>query len=421
MRKGEVVGSRISGFYKKSLDERLEIIKKEANLSDEEVQLLKKEGPLPLITADAMVENVIGTIALPLGIATNFKVNGKEYLVPMAIEEPSVIAAASNAAKLSLPEGFTASYSGSIMTGQVQLIAEDVEECKSKLLSNKNIIEAFAKESSKHMEKYGGGFVSFDVKGYDRMVVCYFDVNVGDAMGANTINTIMEKIAVKLEEITNCPARARILTNLCIKRMVESKAVWKKSVLGKETISNFLEVYELAKKDIFRATTNNKGIMNGIDAVAIATGNDWRAIESGVHAYASLHGYKPLAHYELDDGGNLVGKIKLPLAVGIVGGTIKSNPIAQISLKILNVSSAGELAMVMASVGLSNNFAAIRAIANEGIQRGHMKLHARHIAMKAGAKGEEINKVISILMEEKDFSEEKAKKILEELRKGMIS
>ncbi|MEM4335898.1 MAG: hydroxymethylglutaryl-CoA reductase, degradative [Candidatus Anstonellales archaeon] len=412
----------LSGFYKLSVEERMTKIKEDAGLSDEEVRVLTNSGALSLEIADRMVENVIGVGHLPIGIATHFKINGRETLVPMEIEEPSVIAAASNAAKLCLPEGFTAKADEPIMIGQVQFIrVKNAKESVKRIQREKKKIIAAASEFTKQIEKYGGGVKNVYAKNFrtkrGEMIVVYFDIDVRDAMGANTINTALEGVSPFLAEYINGEYKLRILSNLAVKRKAYAEAVWKKENVGKEVVEGVLDAYEFAKADIFRTATHNKGIMNGIDAVALATGQDWRAVEAGAHAYAALNGYKPLTHYEKNKNGDLVGRIELPLAVGTVGGAINTSPTAKICLKILGVKSAKELAMVMACVGLANNFAALRALSTEGIQKGHMKLHARNLAIIAGAKTpDEIDAVAKALAEKNEYSVEAAKKVLERIR-----
>jgi len=412
--------SAFSGFYKKTIPERLEILKTERGLTDEEVKVLTDSGSLSLETANHMIENVIGVEHLPLGVAPGFLINGKEYVVPMCIEEPSVIAAAANGAKLATKSGgFTAEADEPIMTGQVQILGVG-EDALEKFEANREEISNAAKELCLGMEQYGGGFRSCEAHVLDtkrgKMLIAIFYVDVRDAMGANTINTLLEKISPLLEEKIGGKTRLRILTNLAMRRKARAKCTWKKEILGEETIEAILDAYELAANDIYRCCTHNKGIMNGVDAVALATGNDWRAVEASVHAFAAMDGYAPLNKFYKDDEGNLVGEIELPLTVGTVGGAINTNPIAKISLKILGVKSAQELSMVMASVGLAQNFAALRALGTEGIQKGHMKLHAANLAVTAGAKGDEIELVSKKLAEGGKYSVEAARNILKELR-----
>ena len=418
---------KFSGFYKKSWEERLNLLKESCNLSNEDIELLKSLKPLNFDTANIMIENVIGVLALPLAVAPYFRINGKDYIVPMSIEEPSVVAAASRAAKMTLPEGFKAEATQPIMIGQIQLLdIADIEEAKQKILNAKNELLQICNRKDSTLVKLGGGAKDIQLKEFNskrgKMLVLHLLVDVRDAMGANAVNTMAETVAKKLEEMLNCRSCLRIISNLCIYRLAKAKAVWKKEVLeskyGEGCIDFILDAYELACIDQFRATTHNKGIMNGIDALALATGNDFRAIEAACHSYACFnHSYRSLTHYYKDDKGNLVGEIELPIACGIVGGSIKTNSIAKLSLKLLNVNSARELAMVFASLGLAQNFAALSALATEGIQKGHMKLHARNIAILAGASIEEAEKVAKKMVEMKSINVATAKKILEEMRK----
>jgi len=415
--------SGLSGFHALDADERLKIVKNFANLTDDEVAKLKSGSCLNEI-ADKMIENVIGTIQIPVGIATNFLINGKEYLIPMAIEETSVVAAASHAAKLARPEGFEAGSSEPIMIGQIQLVGikeKDFDKTKRLILKNKNKIKSLANKKDSTMIKLGGGLRGIEVrkvKYKNKMfVVVHLFVDVRDAGGQNCVNTMVECVSKYLENLTGGKTRLKIVSNLADKRLAWAKAVWKKEVLGEALIDAILDVYHLAVADPYRCATNNKGIMNGIDAVCIATGNDWRALEAGAHAYATLTGsYQPLTKYTKNKNGDLVGEIELPVVVGLVGGATKINPIAQISLKILGVKSAQDLAKIIACVGLANNFAAIRAIAKEGIQKGHMRLHATNIAHQAGARHDEIDKVAKLMIMEGCVSEARAREIIKSIR-----
>jgi hydroxymethylglutaryl-CoA reductase len=384
---------------------------------------LKNSGALKLEIADKTVENVIGSAHLPLGLATNFVINGKETVVPMAVEEPSVIAAASKAAKQCLPEGFVAEADESIMIGQIQLVnIKKSKETISKLEKRKTEIEQIAKEQLKEKEKYGCGFrkVEFKIIKTDRgdMIITYFEVAVGDAQGANMINSTLEAVAPKIEEISGAKVRLRILSNLAVKRKARATAVWKKEVVGEEVIEGVLDAYEFANNDRFRAVTHNKGIMNGISAVVIASGNDWRSAEAAAHAFASISGeYKPLTKYYKNKNGDLVGEIELPLAVATVGPAINGSPTGKIALKIMGIKSSQELSMTMACVGLANNFAALAALSTVGIQDGHMKLHARSVAIYVGAKDSEVEELARKLSEAKNYNVEFAKEILEKMRK----
>ncbi len=414
--------SRISGFYKLPIEERLKIVKEFSKLSDEEAEFLMK-GHLDIELADRMIENVVGMTELPMGIATNFKINGKDYLIPMAIEEPSVVAAASHAAKLAREGGgFFTSSTEPIMISQIQVVGlKNPHFAKMQVLEHKEELMRIANEQDPVLIKVGGGCRDIKARVIDSnmgpMLIIHLHVDVRDAMGANAVNSMAEALAPYIEDITGGKVYLRILSNLAIYRLARARAVWKKDVIGEDTVKGILYAYEFARVDPFRAATHNKGIMNGIDAVLIATSNDWRAVEAGAHAFAAMDGwYTSLTYYEEDEEGNLVGTIELPMAVGIIGGATSTHPKAKIARKILGVKTAKEFGEILAAVGLAQNFAALRALATEGIQRGHMSLHARNIAVMAGAKGEEIDKVAEILVKEKKVRVDRAKEILEELR-----
>ncbi|MBI5225452.1 hydroxymethylglutaryl-CoA reductase, degradative [Candidatus Micrarchaeota archaeon] len=406
------------GFYKLSIKDRQKLLTDEFNFSKEEIQTLGNS--LPIETADKMAENVVGTFSLPYGLAMNFKINGEEKIVPMATEEPSVIAAASNAAKLCLPEGFKASASLPIMIGQIQVIKlNDANFALKTLLKEKKHLLEIANSRDSTLVKLGGGAKDLQGKVLEtkrgKMLSLQVLVDCRDAMGANAVNTICELLSPEIEKITGGKVRLRIISNLAIHRTVKVTAVWKKELLSEPTIEAILDSHEFALNDVFRATTNNKGVMNGISAVCLATGNDTRALEAGAHSYASYKNngkYLPLANYSKNKSGDLVGELEMPLAVGIVGGATKTHPLAKLSLKILQVKSAVELAQIMTCVGLANNFAAIRALSTEGIQRGHMELHARNIAVAAGAKGAQIDQVANKMVLEKNIRLERAKEML---------
>ncbi len=411
--------SRISGFYKLPIEERVRKVKEFAGLSDEEEKLLLSMSALPMETADRMVENVIGTFQLPLGIATNFLINGRDYLIPMAIEETSVIAAASNAAKMARVQGgFKAEASEPLMIGQIQILnpnknaAEEIEKHKEEIIE-------LANAQDKILVSLGGGARDVEARWISEDMMCvHLIVDVRDAMGANAVNTMAEACAPLVQNITGGKALLRIISNLADKRLVEAQAVFDKDAIGGEkVVDDILHAYKFASIDPYRAATHNKGIMNGIDAVIIATGNDWRAIEAGAHAFAAKNGYTSLTTWRKNEEGHLEGKIKIPMAVGLVGGATKVHPMAQLSIKILGIKSAKELAEVIASVGLAQNFAAIRALATKGIQDGHMRLHAKNIAIMAGATGDEIDRVAEVMIKEKKIRMDRAKEILDELRK----
>lgn len=416
--------SRISGFYKLSPEERLNKVQEIADLSEEEVELLGKTGILDMEDADKMIENVIGSFELPLGIAVNFLIDGKEYLVPMVIEESSVVAAASNAAKMTRATGgFQTESTSPRMIGQIQVTElDDLEEAKKAVRSKEDEILELANEQDPKLIELGGGAEEIELREIDtksgKMLIVHLIIDTRDAMGANAVNTMAEAVAPTIEQITGGNVILRIISNLADERIARAKATFDKEKLGgEETVERILKAYHFAAGDPYRCATHNKGIMNGITAVALATGNDTRALESGAHAYAARTGeYEPLTTWRKDDEGNLVGEIEIPISAGIIGGATSINPIARTCLKILNVDSSQELAEVMAAVGLAQNLAALRALASEGIQEGHMKLHARNIASLAGAKGEFVDRVAEIMIEDDKISVDRAQEILEELK-----
>ncbi len=417
--------SDFSGFYKLSVEERRKEVAEFAGLADEELATLADPSSIGMELADHMIENVVGMFALPLGIGLNFTVNGKDYLVPMVGEEASVVAAASHAAKLARPAGgFFASNTGSIMIAQVQLIdVADPFAAKMRILEQKTRIMDACNEKDPVLVNFGGGMVDVEVRVIDSkvgpMVVVHLIVNTLDAMGANAVNTMAEAIAPTLAEITGGTAYLRILSNLAVKRLVRSRCVIKKEALGgEEVVDKILVAYAFAAADPYRAATHNKGIMNGITPIVLATGNDTRAIESGCHAYASRSGvYTSLTTWEKTKDGDLAGGIEVPMAVGLVGGATKIHPTAKIAVKILGVKSAAELGMVIASVGLAQNLGAIKALATEGIQRGHMSLHARNLATTVGARGELLEKIVAQMIGEKKVRMEYAQELFEKYSK----
>lgn len=414
-----------SGFYKLTVDQRLQEVVEFADLNQKDVDQLSDANSLDLHLADHMIENVIGRFSLPLSVGMNFIVNGKEVLVPMVTEEASVVAAASNAAKMTRKTGgFHSSYTGSIMIAQIQLIdLPDPHFARSILFEKVDEIKRICNEQDPFLAENGGGFKDLEVRiintPKEQMLVVHLKVDTLDAMGANAVNTMAEAVSPYIEKMTKGTLNLRILSNLAVHRLARSRVEIDKSTIGGEkVIDKILSVFTLAKYDPYRAATNNKGIMNGIVPVVMATGNDTRAIESGAHAYASLNGqYTTLTQWERNSKGNLVGSIELPMAVGLVGGATKTHPVAKTSIKILDVKTSGELAEIIAAVGLAQNLAAIRAIATEGIQKGHMSLHARNIAIVAGADGEKIDVVIQKMIEENKINVENAKRIIESLNK----
>lgn len=420
--------SKIPGFYKLSPRERLDIVKKFADLTDDEIDILRWTGALSLSNADKMIENVVGVMGLPIGIATNFLINGRNYLIPMCIEESSVVAAASNAAKIArVKGGFHTTSTEPVMIGQIQVTnIKDPETAKNIILKNKNKIIAHANDRKSTIIKLGGGTKDIEARivehAGEKMLIVHLLIDCRDAMGANFVNTIVENTAPLIEELAGGQVVLRILSNLATHRLARAEAVFDKQALGGEDVVDaILEAYKFACADVYRATTHNKGIMNGIDAMLLATCNDTRAIEAGAHAYASLGGYHPLTTWEKNSDGDLVGKIELPLAVGIVGGATSVHPVAKVVKKILGIKSARELAEVMAAVGLAQNLAALKALSTEGIQKGHMKLHARNLATMAGATDDIIDKVVKTLIKESKPSFSKAKEIVEKMKKDKVA
>lgn len=403
-------------FYEMSRDERLNYLKKVTAL-DEDIDTMLSTPHFDDI--NRMIENAIGTMSIPMGIATNFTINNKEYLIPMAIEEPSVIAAASKAAKIAkIKGGFTSQAEDPLMIGQVQVIGlSNSTEAMQKIEENKKHLIVTANSKSKSIVAVDLQTRLLHDQSQNRMgemLIVELIINTNNAMGANAINTMCETIAPAIAKITNGEVVLKILSNYSTKRMVKCKAIFdKEEIGGSKIIERILYAYALAYSDVYRAVTHNKGVMNGIDAVALATGQDFRAIEAAAHAYAARDGtYRPLTKWWKTNEGDLAGEIELPLAVGIVGGIANVHPAAKLALRILGVINAKELAMVMAAVGLAQNLAAMRALSSEGIQRGHMMLHARNIAVMAGAKGEEIDVVAKKIAEEGLVTIDRAKQAL---------
>ncbi|RWR26498.1 hydroxymethylglutaryl-CoA reductase, degradative [Sinirhodobacter populi] len=424
--------SRIENMRNLSPAERLDQVAQAAGLDDAAKATLAAADALPVERANGMIENVIGTFQLPMGVATNFLINDRDYLIPMAVEEPSVVAAASYMARIVRGcGGFQTSASAPIMRAQVQILGTtDPFGARLALLAARDEIIDAANAKDPVLVKFGGGCRDIEVHVFPAssrgpMVVLHLLVDVRDAMGANTVNTMAEAIAPIAERITGGEVRLRILSNLADLRIararleVTEEALATKDFPGRRMMEGIVDAYEFAAIDPYRAATHNKGIMNGIDPIVVATGNDWRAIEAGAHAYAARSGrYTSLTTWEINAKGNLVGTIEMPMALGLVGGATKTHPSAQAALKILNVSSAVELAEVTVTVGLAQNMAALRALATEGIQRGHMALHARNIAIGAGAQGEEIDLVARRLAADHDVRAARAEEILAQIRSG---
>ena len=418
--------SSYSGFFKLDTQTRLNEVAEFCSMTDEDKATIVSGDSLSLDTADHMIENVIGRFALPLGVALNFVINGKEYVIPMATEEPSVVAACSNAAKMARPGGgFTTSTTGNVMISQIQLINVPAPfAAKMQILEHKDEIMDICNQKDPTLVKFGGGARDVEVRVIDTiagpMVIVHLLVDTLDAMGANAVNTMAEAAAPFIESITGGTAELRILSNLAVYRLARARAVFKKEAIGgEEVVDKMINAYAFAKADPYRAATNNKGIMNGIDPVVLATGNDTRAIESGAHAYASLSGkYTSLTTWEKDANGDLIGMIELPMAVGLVGGATKTHPSAQAAVRMLGVKTASELGQIIAAVGLSNNMAAMKALATEGIQRGHMSLHARNIASSVGAKGDVLDTIVKKMVAEKNVHAEYAKELLDKVNAG---
>jgi hydroxymethylglutaryl-CoA reductase len=418
-----VKDSSISKFFEKSREERLEIIKSFSCLSEEEIKILENpNGGITFEKADKMVENAIGTFSLPLGIATNFKINGKDYVIPLVIEEPSVIAAASKGAKVArILGGFKVEADESYSIGQIQMLDVDNSNAITKIKNSSDEILRIANSKSNTLSKMGKGAKEVSCKEIEtlegKMLIVELLIDVGDAMGANVTNTMCEGVSPFLEEITGGRSLLRILSNYSTRRMARAKAVFEKDAVGGEdVVDNIISAFQFADNDVFRAVTHNKGIMNGIIAVANATGQDSRAIEAGANAYAADSGrYRSLSKWSKDENGNLVGYLELPLSVGIVGGIANVHPLAKICNKIIGATSAQELACVMTATGLAQNYSAIRALSTEGIQKGHMRLHARNLASAAGATNEQIDKIVLKMIEEKNISLDKAKELVKKI------
>jgi len=427
--------SRLSGFYKYTVEERRDIVARLASLSDEETSALAKSGELSEEAADRMIENVIGTMSLPIGIATNFLIDGKSYLIPFCVEESSIVAAASNMAKRCLKNGgFSTQNDESIMIGQLQILdledphhaSEQIKTAKYELISQCNAVEST-------MIKLGGGCKDIETRIIDtiegKMLVIHLLVDTKDAMGANAVNSMAERISSKVEEITNGRVHLRILSNLASHRLAKVQATFTPEELsddgtrenGAKVIKGILEAHSFAMSDPYRAATHNKGIMNAISPIALACGQDWRAIEAGCHAWAAVEtgNYTSMTRWKRDEKGNLVGTIETPLAVGTVGGASKVHPAARANLSILGVESAKELAGIMAAAGLAQNLGAMRALATNGIQAGHMKLHAKNMAVSAGAVGDEIERVANIVNSSgQQVTQKLVEETLQKLRNG---
>ncbi|MFN2194806.1 MAG: hydroxymethylglutaryl-CoA reductase, degradative [Anaerolineales bacterium] len=419
-------GSRLPGFYNLGLEARLAELAQRSRLTTEDLAALDGSMGLSPSDADHMIENVIGVHALPLGVALNFMVNGRDVLIPMAVEEPSIVAGASFMAKLARASGgFTAHTTLPEMIGQMQILdVADLHTARMVMLENKDALLAEAAEIDPVLKRLGGGPRDLEVRILDDspigpFLVAHLIYDVRDAMGANAINTACERLAPQIESLTGGRVHLRILSNLADRRLARARVTIPLAQLGfdeytpEEVRDGIIAAWAFAAADPYRAATHNKGIMNGVDAVVIATGNDWRAIEAGAHAYAAREGrYTSLSTWGLDADDNLVGSLEMPLAVGIVGGATKVHPTARAALKLMGIQTASELAEIIAAVGLAQNLAALRALATEGIQRGHMNLHARQVAVAAGAAGADIEKLARQLVAEKTVRIDRAEEIL---------
>ncbi|GAA3666380.1 hydroxymethylglutaryl-CoA reductase, degradative [Microbacterium marinilacus] len=420
------VNSRLSGLRDREPAERRRLVAESAGVDGDVLSPLDPEAGLTVAQADHLVENVVGVIGIPVGVATNFTVDGRDYLVPMATEEPSVVAAASNAARMARGHGgFRTSTTGTVMIAQIQVVdAVDPDGARARILEARDELLELANAQDPLLVSLGGGAIDVSVRvlptGTGAHVVTHLHVDVRDAMGANAVNTMAEALAPRVSEISGGRALLRILSNKADLRLIRARAVFDREMLGgEEVVRDIVHASAFATADPYRAATHNKGIMNGITAVVLATGNDTRAVESGAHSHAVREGrYSALSRYEVGADGNLVGTLELPLAVGLVGGATRAHPTAQAAVRLLGVQTAAELAAVVASVGLAQNLAALRALSAEGIQRGHMTLHARTIAASAGATAEEIGQVAQRIVADGRIRIEHAQAVLEELRSG---
>lgn len=429
--------SRIKGFYKLQRGERIDSLRSFCNLPVDQTRVLTNDGSLPFETADLFVENAIGTHPLPLGIATSYKINGRDYLIPMAVEESSVIAASSNAAKIIYESGgFEAETMSHLMIGQIQLLdlaVEDFPTARDRIERHKAQLLQVANEIHPRLVMRGGGARDIEVRVFEEAETPYLVVHVlldtRDAMGANLINTVCEGLAPMIEELTGARVGLRILSNLADRRTVRARCRVEKQRLGfkdpnmewkpEEITRKIYEAFLFADTDPYRAATHNKGIMNGVDPVVIATGNDWRAVEAGAHAFAARTGrYRSLSKWSLDKEGNLIGELEMPLQLGTVGGVTRLHPSARVALQILGNPNAQELAHIICCSGLASNLAAMRALCTTGIQRGHMKLHAKNLALAAGASGKEVEMISKEMLQLKDISASRAEALLKQLRKG---
>jgi hydroxymethylglutaryl-CoA reductase len=420
----EKESSRISGFYKMPVEKRVSITSEKAALTSEEEKLLRSGGGLGIKEADRMIENVVGTIAYPLGIAANFRINGKDRLVPMAIEEPSVVAAASNMARLMRgDEGIRVTSTDPVMIGQIQVLdIPDIEKAKKNIAEANDELLELANQQDPVLVRFGGGARDIQhrilLTEAGEMLILHLLVDCRDAMGANAVNTMCEALAPVVNELTGGRVLLRIISNLADQRLVRAKCLVKSEDLGGENVvDDVVAAWAFANADPYRAATHNKGIMNGVVAVALAVAQDHRALEAGAHAYAARDGhYSSLSKWSKDDNSDLVGVLEMPMAVGIIGGATRTHPTARLALKVMDVSKAAELAEIMAAVGLAQNLGALRALVSEGIQHGHMRLHARNLVVMAGAEGDLIGKAVEALVESGEIRFDKAQEIVKRLK-----
>ena len=427
------ISSRIPGFYKMTVEERKKHILELYGLEKEDAQQWMDQISLPEETADKMIENVVGTFSLPLGLGLNFLIDDKDYIIPMAVEEPSIVASASYIAKIVREAGgFKTEATERIMIGQIQVVGcPDFKKAKEAILNEKEMLIQAANDAYPSLVARGGGAEDLDVRilnedesKFSQMLVVHLYVNTCDAMGANIINTMAESLAPVVEHLTDGKVYLRILSNYADRCLAKATCVIPPHLLesdgftGEEVRDGVVHAYEFAASDPYRAVTHNKGIMNGIDPVIIATGNDWRAVEAGAHAYAARTGqYSSMTVWSVDDAGNLVGELELPMSLGIVGGASRVHPMAKMAYKLLRVDSAKELAQVIVSVGLAQNLGALKALVTDGIQKGHMRLHSRSVAMAAGATGQLVDVIAEKLVEAKEIRVGYAKKLMEEYAK----
>jgi len=416
--------SRISGFYKKPVEERISIIAEKVGLAPEEVETLKSRGGLTMEAADRMTENVIGTIAYPFSVAVNFRVDGSDYLIPMAGEEPSVVAAASNMARLMRDGvGIEAKATDPVMIGQIQVLdVPDMDAAVKAIEDNKEMLIASANELDPVLVRFGGGAKDIVLRPIETedgpMLIVHLIVDCRDAMGANAVNTMAEALAPTIAMLAGGRTLLRIISNLADRRLITVKGkVKKEDIGGEKAVDNIVSAWAFADADPYRAATHNKGIMNGVVAVALAFAQDHRAIEAGAHAYAVRHGqYRSMSRWSKDENGDLVGEMTLPMAVGLVGGATRSHPMAQVARKILGVDKSVDLAKVLCAVGLAQNLGALRALTQEGIQHGHMRLHARNLVVMAGASGKMIEEAVKLLVDSGEIRFPKAQEIVNKLK-----